>query len=54
MNLQARMLEYVYGLTIEEAQEERENRKKKNVVCIESKPVFHERGLKSYMFADKL
>jgi hypothetical protein len=52
MNLQARMFEYVYGLSIENAQAER--KKRKNVVRIESKLLLHEQGLESGIFADKL
>lgn len=53
MNLQARLFEHVYGLSIEKAQAER-NKRKKNVVRIESKSSSHERGLESGMNADEL
>jgi hypothetical protein len=44
LNLQARMFKYVYGVTVEKAQSERKKRKK-NVIRIESKLLFHEGGL---------
>ena len=43
------MFEYVYGITTEKAQSERKKKKKKNVIRIESKLLFSNRGLKSYM-----
>jgi hypothetical protein len=48
LNLQARMFKYVYGMTVEKARLERK-KENKNVIRIESKPLFPKQGVRSYM-----